>query len=870
MLVALTIIAPLAHGSREPMAVTTLEVAEFGLAALWLVKVAILGHGFELLSRVKVYPPLAALSGIIGLQLLPLPAAIIRTVSPMTYEVYSRSLPGWPSFAPFEAAPRSVPVDTPHGVDPAIGRMPEWHSLSLAPSTTAAASLKLLGCVAIFSVVLLYPLAPRTAEQSSERKFERLILLGLLTSGFLGSFIALVKWSRQTVLTAEAGGLARASGSYGNPDHFACFLTMILPLAVDAAAFGLSTTSRRVGPLRVFSGLTAFAMLAAVVLTGSRSGWAGVALELTVLLLLTRWSRRKSLVPGWRTMRWAMAATLICLLLFGFIGGRGQESVMQRLRESTADATLAGRIGIWKDSLSMVRDFPLVGVGLGCWSEFFPHFESPPWPRDSYWGETHNDYLQALCEFGAIGFIIIAWVLVRFFQDLVRSAQKAGTCGPLVVPVVAAVAGVGLEELFDFALQLPAYAFIFAMLLGLGLRIVHQSSSEIDRTQRARVPSLWSIIGFAAGIGLTFVWIERSADAVPHDPRILSRAQGLLRIHPADTDAHLSLLEQIGPLMSPQEFLHEVQRVIWLEPTNPYARDLYALVLLKKRDRSLGLTEVKKSVLFSPALDTHRFLFSDSSQLAQLPSDEKDAISAGLTDAMALSYQGAVHSLGDFYNAIGEPVRAAAAYRGAAATEYDPVQRSTFLIEAGISEIAANDLDRAQIDFEKAVSVTPKRAEPYKQLINLMFRKRDAGSAQKVADDAIKNNLDPLTFYVSLARGEADLGEFHSAEAVALKALNDHPQDPTVIRILGTIYLAESRYVDAAALLRQLCALQPDAADAFFSLGAAEERNYQYFAAEKAFQRAIALAPNNQDYMEHYNQFESNLLQNRSAEANTP
>jgi O-antigen ligase len=304
--------------------------------------------------------------------------------------------------------------------------MPEWRSLSLASSTTAAASLKLLGCVAIFSVGLLYPLAPRTAEQSSERKFERLILLGLLTSGFLASFIALVKWSWQTVLTTEAGGLARASGSYGNPDHFACFLTMILPLAVGVAAFGFSATSRRAGPLRVFSELTAFAMLAVVVLTGSRSGWAGVALGLTVLLLLTRWSRQKSLVPGWRTMRWAMAAALICLLLFGFIGARGQESVMRRLRESTTDATLAGRIGIWKDSLSMVRDFPLVGVGFGCWSELFPHFESPPWPRDSYWGETHNDYLQAPCEFGAIGFIIVVWLFVRFFHDLLSSTLSIG------------------------------------------------------------------------------------------------------------------------------------------------------------------------------------------------------------------------------------------------------------------------------------------------------------------------------------------------------------------------------------------------------------------------------------------------------------
>jgi len=499
-LVGLIVIAPLVHGCRSPSALTALEFGEFSVGALWIVKLAILGRGFELRSRVKIYPPLLVLAGVVGFQLLPLPAPVIGAVSPMTYEVYSRSLPGWPGLTPYEMVGSGAPR-TQRRVQPTINRIPGWRSLSLAPSITSAALLKFLGYVAIFSVVLMYRLAPRKKEQSSDGALERLILLGLLTSGLFASFIALVKWSRQSVLAGGAGELVRASGPYVNPDHFACFLTIILPLAVGTALFGFCTTSRGRWTLRVFSALTAFAMLAALLLTGSRSGWAGAMLGQIVLLMLAPWPGRKS--PSFvRIAKGTIASALLCVLLFAFIGARGQEDIKQRLRGSMAFGTLTDRLGVWKDSLSIVRGFPLLGVGLGCWSEIFPHFESPPWPSDSYWGETHNDYLQALCELGIAGSIVILWLIAGFLQDLVRGRPNGGTGSGFVAPIAAVLAGVGLEELFDFGLQLPSNGFIFALLLGLGLRSVVQSSRDIHETPRGRVPVLWSAVGFAAGVAL--------------------------------------------------------------------------------------------------------------------------------------------------------------------------------------------------------------------------------------------------------------------------------------------------------------------------------------------------------------------------------
>jgi O-antigen ligase/tetratricopeptide (TPR) repeat protein len=750
-------------------------------------------------------------------------------------------------------------------LEPATKRISSWRSLSVAPSTTAAALLKLLGYIAILSVIILYPLAPRNAGLASEVNFERLILLGLVTSGFVASFIGLVNWSSQSVVGAGADVLIRARGPYANPDHFACFLTMTFPLAFAAAAFDLFTGTRRAVPVRVFCGVAAFTMVAALLLSGSRSGWAGLLLGLVALPLMTGWPANS--FASVQSTKVIAAAALFCLLLLVFIGRHGQEGIRQRFESHAATAAIADRVDVWKDSLSMLRHFPLFGVGLRCWSELFPHFARPPWTRDSYWGETHNDYLQILCELGIAGFTIVFWFIVLVLRLLVRGARRAEPGSALVAAVTAAVVGVGLEEFFDFGLQLPANGLIFVVLLGVGLRLVLRSNSGSVQFRSNTPPSAWPAVGFAAGICLALTWSERSASALTYQPTTLSEAQALVLAHPADPDAHLSLLEQLGPSMSRPEFLSEVQRIMWFEPTNPYARDLYAVILLKEGNRSEGLAQIKNSFLFSPVLDTHRFLFRSNPQLARLSSDEKDAIRAGLSAAVARRYQDADGSLGDFYNTNGEYTRAADTYLAAATAETEPVQKSTFLTEAAISEVAAHQLDHAQANFQAALSLAPERVEPYARLMGVMLRKKDPGSARAVLDRAIKHRVDPLPLYVLLVQGEADVGDHRSAEAVALEALDNYPDDREITRLLGTIYLSESRYTDAALLFRRLCELKSDDADAFFNLGIAQEHAYEFSAAETAFQQAIRLSPANRDYRKRYTQFESNMIRSRMAPA---
>jgi O-antigen ligase len=91
----------------------------------------------------------------------------------------------------------------------------------------------------------------------------------------------------------------------------------------------------------------------------------------------------------------AMSA-LVVLLLVG-PGGRAQTDA--RAMETVTQESLASRMELAASSLAMLRDFPLFGVGLGCWPEVFPRYRQPPW-SPTFWNATHNDYVQMATETG--------------------------------------------------------------------------------------------------------------------------------------------------------------------------------------------------------------------------------------------------------------------------------------------------------------------------------------------------------------------------------------------------------------------------------------------------------------------------------------
>jgi hypothetical protein len=183
-------------------------------------------------------------------------------------------------------------------------------------------------------------------------------------------------------------------------------------------------------------------VLAGLLATISRQAWVGAAVGIVVLLL-----RDRALVML------AVGAVAGAAIMSVPIPGT-HTTLIQHLSGS-ADLTSrssAERIVIWSDSIDLVRENPIHGIGPGLYSEL-----NGPTGGLIY---AHNVVLDFLVETGVIGgllFVLLAIDLLR------RSARSSNALAfPVLVAWITA-------NMFDDAFYFPRNGFYLATVIGLAL-----------------------------------------------------------------------------------------------------------------------------------------------------------------------------------------------------------------------------------------------------------------------------------------------------------------------------------------------------------------------------------------------------------------
>ena len=157
-----------------------------------------------------------------------------------------------------------------------------------------------------------------------------------------------------------------------------------------------------------------------------------------------------------------IAVCVLVLILFLRVGSRPLQA---RFNQGKKDMGM--RLEMYKDCLSIAKDFPLFGVGLGNVSSAFPFYKSYLSP--GFLMHAHNDHLQLLVESGIVGaglcFLFFAVILVKILtilpkrhDPLVINVTAGGLCGLL---------GVTLHNCLDFSFHVPAVLFMFWVIWGL-------------------------------------------------------------------------------------------------------------------------------------------------------------------------------------------------------------------------------------------------------------------------------------------------------------------------------------------------------------------------------------------------------------------
>jgi len=359
----------------------------------------------------------------IAFQLVPLPLTLVRILSPERAEI----------------------TDALASVMPRLSFTP----LAISPTNTWLYLPRMTGYVLVF--VLVREVARRSKGQPWWPVVP-LILIGGLEA----------VWG----LIQRLAGAQTVSGTYANKDHYAGLLEMTLPLTIMygiallyrgrvRGVFSTSSTFKACGVLSL-----AAVTLLAITFSFSRMGFVSMLGSLFVMGALAVGSKLR----GWRRWPALMGLAVLILLVFVFLP---PDELVQRFGQIRSDATTEGRWPIWKDTLDLIRAYPLFGCGMG---NYYPGLLKYQTSQLGWaWLEAHNDYLQLLSELGVIGFLIPTALMAAVFVRAARAALFGirGETHLLGVALAGGIAAILIHSVADFNLYIPANAMVLWWLSGI-------------------------------------------------------------------------------------------------------------------------------------------------------------------------------------------------------------------------------------------------------------------------------------------------------------------------------------------------------------------------------------------------------------------
>lgn len=297
----------------------------------------------------------------------------------------------------------------------------------------------------------------------------KLIVTALLFLGMAVSIYALYQFltnsDRVWHFTRAAVYAKRGSGTYICPNHLAGFLEMVLPLGLAYIFMG-----RLPHLARVLWAYASIMILAGIGVTVSRGGWmaTGVAVSIFFFVLMRK-----------RQYRISAAIVLVVITGAGVLFYANATAVKNRFNNTISNSAPASsytRLWLWEPALQMWQDHVWWGVGPGHFDYRFGEYR--PWMIQIRPGYAHNDYLNALADWGLVGTSLVAGAWVLLFAGVFQSRKfvsreqnglgaKASNRAAFVFGASLGLVAILVHSIVDFNMQIPANAIVVVCLMAL-------------------------------------------------------------------------------------------------------------------------------------------------------------------------------------------------------------------------------------------------------------------------------------------------------------------------------------------------------------------------------------------------------------------
>jgi len=295
------------------------------------------------------------------------------------------------------------------------------------------------------------------------------VLVGaMLGAGITQAALGYVQFAFQLGPAAFAHGrFLRAYGTFDQPNPYAGYLNMVLPLAVALAA--LAPTRRQKLGCAVLAPALAGALLASESRGALLAGLLAVGVVLSCVnrgIYRLAWLSCLALAAG----GWMAALGLLPLGPFERLldavglGGVSFGNV------TTANFSAVERAAHWLAGVRMFAAHPLLGVGIGNYEVAYPAYHPRGWYAAL--AHAHNYYINVAAEAGIVGlvaYLLLAGSALWYSYAATKQCTDA-LCSAAILGVLGAFVATGFHNLFDVL-------YVHGMVVLLGLLMVFVPAS---------------------------------------------------------------------------------------------------------------------------------------------------------------------------------------------------------------------------------------------------------------------------------------------------------------------------------------------------------------------------------------------------------
>ncbi len=396
-----------------------------------------------------------------ALQLIPLSPGLLRALSPQSHAIWSSA-----------TRVASLAGESTRG---------HW-PLTVDPHATSEELLRLAAIFAAFTTSALM-----VRSHVRRRTLAIVLCLGAVFQAMYGLRQAALQeyevWGWKNLLVFH-----RVTGTFVNPNHFAHYIAIILPMALFLGAAlwhnagtpdhpistRIATLIERHVLLAGFALLTVIACVAGMLLAQSR----GALLALAVGLIAVA-----ALLPGRRVLRIGFASLAGLLLVAALALFLGPERTVARFSPGTVEEQAGGRRDTIAAALRVWQRFPLLGTGHGTFASVVSMEQREDVTR--LYNHAHNDYAEIAATAGTAGIVLGLAVLIGGYVALVRSTFGASAREltwmrrAFQAAALASVTIAMVHAMFDFNFFIPANPSTLAAIAGAAV-------ASVDRDKRTR------------------------------------------------------------------------------------------------------------------------------------------------------------------------------------------------------------------------------------------------------------------------------------------------------------------------------------------------------------------------------------------------